>query len=118
MRNGKKVIACDFDGTLARYDGWKGALHFGAPIPAMVQTIRKHLDAGDEVEIFTARAAGDENTTPEQVVEAIKKYCTYCLGQPLEVTNIKHSYFDVFYDDRAVQVIKNTGRRVLLKEPK
>lgn len=110
------VIACDFDGTLAYYDRWRGAMHFGAPIPAMIKKIQQHIRNGDIVEIFTARIQGDENHTSEEVIEGIKQWCERHIGQRLEVTNIKKTYFDLFYDDRAVQVLKNTGRRVVHKE--
>ena len=33
------TIAVDLDGTLARYDGWKGIDHIGDPIPLMVSRV-------------------------------------------------------------------------------
>jgi hypothetical protein len=48
-------IGVDLDGTLAHYDGWKGADHIGAPIPAMVERVKGWLTEGKTVRIFTAR---------------------------------------------------------------
>ena len=33
----KAWIGTDLDGTLAKYDGWKGWQHIGDPIPKMVE---------------------------------------------------------------------------------
>jgi hypothetical protein len=48
-------IGVDLDGTMAYYDGWKGADHIGEPIPAMVERVKRWLAEGREVRIFTAR---------------------------------------------------------------
>lgn len=112
------AVACDFDGTLAYYDRWRGAMHFGAPIPAMVKKVQWHIAKGDTVWIFTARIQGDENHSREEVIEGIQQWCERHIGQRLDVTNIKRTDFDLFYDDRAIQVIKNTGKRVVYKETK
>lgn len=39
-------IGVDLDGTLAHYDGWKGADHIGEPIPAMVERVKQWLSEG------------------------------------------------------------------------
>ena len=55
----QRVIAVDFDGTLAEYEKGDyekyGVEHLGAPIPEMVKTVKHALAAGDDVVIFTAR---------------------------------------------------------------
>jgi len=48
-------IGVDLDGTLARYEGWKGADHIGAPVPAMLARVKEWRSNGIEVRIFTAR---------------------------------------------------------------
>jgi hypothetical protein len=48
-------IGTDFDGTLCTYDGWRGELIFGQPVPAHVERVRAWLAAGQEVRIVTAR---------------------------------------------------------------
>lgn len=109
-------IAVDLDGTLAHYDGWKGPEHIGAPIPAMVERVKKWLAEGKEVRIFTARAWSDG--TPEREVEcaravaAIKHWCLETIGCELPVTCVKDFAMIEQWDDRAVQVRINTGRTV------
>ena len=53
MTNG--WIGVDLDGTLAYYDQWRGALHIGEPIPVMLERVKRWLDEGKDVRIFTAR---------------------------------------------------------------
>lgn len=47
----------DLDGTLAKYDGWKGIDHIGEPVKPMVELIRRMHDEGKVVKIMTARVA-------------------------------------------------------------
>ena len=101
-----KVIACDFDSTLSHYTNYKGVGVYGDPIPEMVTRIKEHLDDGDEVVIFTARAEDAEE------IDLIGKWCEEHIGKVLEVTNKKDPLFDIMYDDRAIRVEKNTGRLI------
>lgn len=103
MANDGTYIAVDLDGTLAFYDGWKGADHIGEPIPAMMERVRKWIEEGKTVKIFTARACIAEQIPP--VIEWLKKQ-----GLPeLEVTNIKDFGMVELWDDRCIRVIPNTG---------
>lgn len=95
------TIAVDFDATLSVYHGWTGEL--GAPVPSMVRRIQRWVRMGYTVVIFTARA-----NRPEEV-QKIKAWCLEHLGYELDVTNIKRPDFVEMWDDRAVQVIPNTG---------
>ncbi|MBY3231862.1 hypothetical protein [Rhizobium laguerreae] len=97
----------DLDGTLATYDHWRGIDHVGEPIMPMVRRVREWLDRGEEVRIFTARCAGPEDCKP-----AIEKFCLEYIGEILPITNIKDFGLIELWDDRAVQVIYNTGERV------
>lgn len=106
IKEGREWVGVDLDGTLAHYTHWKGVTKIGKPIPKMVDRIKKMLDNGEKVKIFTARA------NDPKAVEAIKKWLV-TIGLPeLEVTNIKDQYMVSFYDDRAIQVVKNTGEIV------
>lgn len=100
-------IGVDFDGTLAEYHGWKGDKHLGDPIAPMVDRVRRWLADGREVRIVTARF----HNGPE-AIKAIKTWCVEHLGTALEVTATKDFQMVELWDDRAVQVEKNTGRRV------
>lgn len=108
-------IGVDLDGTLAVYDGWKGPTHIGEPIPAMVERVIRWLAEGRDVRIFTARISHD--MTPQRQLEAFKAYhaiITWCqlhIGEILPVTNTKDYSMIECWDDRAVQVIPNTGQR-------
>ncbi len=106
-------IGVDFDGTLARYDGWMGTFHFGEPLVPMVERIRRWLENGIEVRIFTARVAVEDNFEKQMIVEAIQSWLEFkCKLPRLAVTNVKDFKMTQLWDDRAVQVIPNTGEPV------
>jgi hypothetical protein len=97
-------IGVDLDGTLAHYAGWKGRDHIGDPIPPMLERVKRWLDEGKKIKIFTARACDQDHISP--VKEWLKKN-----GLPdLEVTNCKDFGMVALYDDRCIQVITNTGQ--------
>jgi hydroxymethylpyrimidine pyrophosphatase-like HAD family hydrolase len=110
----KRRIAVDFDGTLATYNGWKGVDHLGEPIPEMVEKVKTALAQGDEVTIFTARVnPGDGNY--KEALEAtislisIGQWSLKHVGKLLPITCQKSKHWDEFWDDRAKEVIPNTG---------
>lgn len=103
-------IGVDLDGTLARYDGWVGVTHVGEPVPAMLDRVRRWLAQGRDVRIFTARVSRpDQAETARSVIEA---WCQEHIGQILPVTNEKDTKVIELWDDRAVQVVANTGEPV------
>ena len=112
--HGGAWIGVDFDGTLATYDRWRGLWHTGQPIWPMVHRVRQFLDEGWDVRIFTARVAHDgspeQRLAAEQAREVIQEWCRVTLGTVLPVTNVKDTKMCELWDDRAVQVEKNTGR--------
>lgn len=99
----------DLDGTLAYYDGWKGSGVIGEPIKPMVDRVKSWLAAGQEVKILTARVAGQDVSVERK---AIEKWCVEHIGQVLDVVCCKDQRMSELWDDRAVQVCKNTGMRV------
>lgn len=101
----KPWIGVDFDGTLAHYEKWDDG-KIGKPINRMVFRVKQWISAGKTVKIMTARA-GD----PVEVRKI--KIWLKSNGLPeLDVTNKKDSGMVELWDDRAVQVEKNTGRRI------
>jgi hypothetical protein len=102
------VIACDLDGTLAHYDGWVAPDHIGAVIPAMQEKVLNAIAMGETVVIFTARVTGDY-LEAQMARDAISKWLAENNIPDLEVTGIKLKAFHTFWDDRAVEIIKNTG---------
>lgn len=105
-------IGVDLDGTLARYDGWNNG-NIGEPIPLMIGRVRQWLSEGIKVKIFTARVGVtiDENYKNE-MIKKIQDWTEKHLGERLEVTATKDFAMIELWDDRAVQVIPNTGVRV------
>lgn len=131
----KGWIGVDFDGTLATYDGWKGATVLGDPVPAMVERVKRWLSEGREVRIFTARAwpvtmavpEGGDDWTELSVLPgadlrrsneaidacaAITRWCEQHIGRALSITCVKDFGMVELWDDRAVQVHPNTGEPV------
>jgi hypothetical protein len=104
-------IGVDLDGTLARYDGWKGDTHIGDPIPLMLARVKRWVAEGKDVRIFTARVGdqGEFKTTVEQCRKAIEDWCQKWIGKVLPVTCTKDYRMIELWDDRAIQVIPNTG---------
>lgn len=102
----KRWIGVDLDGTLAQYTGWKGPEHIGEPVPRMLARVHGWLAEGKTVKLFTARA-GDPAQLP--IVRAwLDKHGL----EALEITDRKDFHMEVLWDDRAVQVLENTGERV------
>jgi phosphoglycolate phosphatase-like HAD superfamily hydrolase len=106
----KAVILVDLDGTLAYYDGWHGPAHIGHPIGPMFRRVEAWLaDPTKQVEIFTARLFHDVDG---QARDAIYAWCIEHFGRELPVTAVKDFKMVELWDDRAVQVEPNTGRRL------
>jgi hypothetical protein len=101
-------IGVDLDGTLAHYDGWKGVGVIGDPVPLMAARVTRWLEEGRDVRILTARVAGDDAELEEA---AIVDWCRHNLGAELPVTCCKDFLMEECWDDRAVQVVPNTGLR-------
>jgi hypothetical protein len=116
-------IGVDLDGTLAHYDQWRGIEHIGAPISSMVGRVKEWINAGKDVRIFTARvdggsaalAMGDKRGELYRDVDVVKshieQWCQTHLGTILPITNVKDFSMLELWDDRCVQVERNTGRR-------
>ena len=105
-------VGFDLDGTLAKYDEWRGIEHIGEPIMEMVMLVKKYLDEGTEVRIFTARCDQPTDRESQAAIRYIKAWCLKYIGIELEVTNVKDHKMIRLYDDRAVTVVMNTGEVV------
>ena len=132
--NGKGWIAVDLDGTLAQYDQWIGPGHIGEPVPLMLARVKGWLKEGKEVRIFTARvfpfndviyadtprpslATHIDNTRLDDAwlaVHSIRRWCYKHVERILPITNVKDFGMIEIWDDRAVQVEKNTGIAAVL----
>ena len=101
-------IGVDFDGTLAKQEGWNGGIP-GAPVPAMVERVKAWLRDGKKVKIVTARVCPRD---PEEATwhrRQVEIWCQENIGVKLEVTHGKDYQMVELWDDRAVRVIHNTG---------
>ncbi len=110
-------VGVDFDGTLATD---KDSL----PIPAMVERIKRWISLDIEVRILTARVnldfimtrEGKDFISAKEEVDAhtayIAEWCRTYIGKVLPVTCSKDYEMYVLFDDRARQVIKDTGEIV------
>ena len=115
-------IGVDLDGTLAVYRGWNGG-EIGEPVPAMVERVKRWLAEGQDVRIFTARVGvcgeysdeslrtANEDFAREQET-LIGDWCERHLGVRLKVTAVKDFTLVELWDDRAIQVVANTGQIV------
>lgn len=101
-------IGVDLDGTLARYDGWRGFDKIGKPVPVMLARVKHWIKNGYTVKIFTARAA-----FPQQGIPPVKKWLAENGLPELEVTNRKDFSMIELWDDRAIQVVANSGKPFL-----
>lgn len=117
-------IGVDLDGTLFTYTEWVKWNSFGEPIQPMMERVRAWLAAGITVKIFTARVSIFRNSTSRCRVSG-EHFNTWKMevaiqdhlekhGLPrLEVTCVKDVDMIELWDDRAVQVVPNTGMTVL-----
>jgi len=110
-----KWIGVDLDGTLAKYDRWRGPEHIGEPVSIMVLRVKNWLKAGRDVRIFTARIVGPNAYIAKRVIE---RWCKRYIGVILPITNRKDQNMEILFDDKAVHVGLNTGRigRIVLSE--
>jgi hypothetical protein len=102
-------IGFDLDGTLAISTGVSASDVIGPPVERMVIRLQEHVKRGDKVKIFTARVGCPDEESNKIARAAIEKWCVMYLGFLPEITNIKDIGMRLLYDDRARQVIENTG---------
>lgn len=103
-------IGVDLDGTIAHYEGWNGG-KIGRPIPLMAERVKRWLAEGREVRIFTARV-GFPGEECDYERSKVQDWTEEHFGVRLAVTATKDFGMVELWDDRAVQVEINTGRRV------
>lgn len=107
-------IGVDLDGTLALYEHGRSydPKHVGDPIPAMLRRVKRWIAEGRRVKILTARAATTSYQEHIEVVGTIQSWCVKHGLPALEVTAQKDYLMLELWDDRAVTVEANTGRKL------
>ncbi len=98
-------VGVDLDGTLARWDENLSRNRVGEPVLIMLSFVKRMVNDGIRVKIFTARASD-----PSQVTTIRKWLKKNGLPSSMEITNIKDYGMERLYDDRSIQVERNTGR--------
>lgn len=109
MDDEQSYIAVDLDGTLALHEKWQGPHIIGEPISEMIEKVKEWLAEGKRVKLFTARFS-----VVEQRAEFLTAWIPWSqkhLGQVLEVTCTKEIHAVEFWDDKAVRVFLNQGKR-------
>lgn len=100
-------IGVDFDGTLAISEpGTRLRPVDLKAVPLMASRVIEWLAIGYDVRLFTARFT---NPLPNEIAE-LRHWCLVWLGREIPITATKDGDMVVLFDDRAVQVERNTGR--------
>ena len=99
-------IGVDLDSTLAHFDGDRTTI--GEPT-AMLARVKRWLSDGEDVRIFTARVSDDPDSVQRRMIE---DWCREHIGQVLAITCVKDHQMVEMWDDRAVRVERNTGKRL------
>jgi hypothetical protein len=110
LSSGRGWIGVDLDGTLAVYHGWDGG-KIGPPVEPMLERVRAWRGAGIEVRIVTARVADGDGNDSDVARAAVEAWLLEHVGEVLPVTCTKDFRMVELWDDRAVRVVSNTGRR-------
>lgn len=118
MNNKKGWIGVDLDGTLAYYDHWRGDDHIGKPIPLMVRRVKELIAKDYTVKVFTARMYDPGGRDMAAINKLIGDWTLQHIGTRLQATNVKDFAMIQLYDDRAIQVVLNTGRIVISSKKK
>lgn len=112
-------IGVDLDGTLSKYEHGDGVDSIGEPIIRMVERIKAWKRQGLDVRIVTARVGACGVVNPDGIADdsefakrqrrMIEEWCQQHLGFKLPVTCSKDFEMLELWDDRAIQVVSNTG---------
>jgi arsenate reductase-like glutaredoxin family protein len=97
-------IGFDLDGTLAEYHGWSSTGEIGKPIKKYISLLKNLIAKNFNVKIFTARVCQDDSQ-----VAIIEKWLEENGLPRLEITAVKDYRMSYIVDDRAIQVVRNTG---------
>jgi hypothetical protein len=108
-------VGVDLDGTLAEWTDQTSAIYIGPPVPAMVDRVKRWMDAGRKIKIVTARMGagkdGIDLDVQEQVIRTwLNKHIGSRYSNMIEITNQKDMGMLALWDDMAVTVERNSGR--------
>lgn len=108
------IVALDFDGVLAFYDGWKGPLNFGQANPEGIKLADALNEAGFKIIVYTCRnnitmnmRNGVSNIEIETAL--IEWLVDHDLGYCELYIDAGKPFANVYVDDRAVGFPANEG---------
>lgn len=113
MKKPNGWIGFDLDSTLAESDASPNYdhCHIGNPIQPTIDLLKKFLNNGWHVKIFTARVSSSEKPYKRfEASKAIEEWCQKHIGVVLDITSEKDWECKAIFDDRAYHVHKNTGQ--------
>lgn len=94
----RNVAVVDLDGTLSKYDGWKGEDHFGKPVPGAREAMEELRDWGWLIVVYTTRGNDGlirgwlvENEIPFDAINSSLHNPPSCSSKPIAT---------VYFDDR------------------
>lgn len=94
-------IAIDFDGVIHKYsNGWQFGKLYDGPIEGAIHSIRKILEMGYNIIIFSTRA--DNPKMIEDMYQWLEKHGLENKRDFIKITNIK-PIAGVYIDDRAIR---------------
>lgn len=95
------TVCIDFDGVIARYNGWKGIGNFGEPLDGIGEALQALRAAGKTIIIFTTRG---EVETIQRYMESNALYYDYINHNPKNALHMNDGkpIADVYVDDRAL----------------
>ena len=102
------TLACDLDGTLALKQHPFNPYTVGEPVPTMLQRVKDEIAKGRRVVLFTARAASQDPGMHRTIREWLTKHGL----DGMKITNQKTPDITELLDDRAKQVVPDTGKIV------
>lgn len=119
MQTKQPAYYVDLDGTLVKQslnEAWDHT-KIGERVELMILRVRKLLESGFIVKIFTSRVAGlylsdhgeDAHTLAVESKTLIEKWCFETFGRVLPVTAVKDLDAIEIWDNAVRQVITNTG---------
>lgn len=113
MLKAKGWIGVDLDGTLAEWSDETSMSFIGKPVEAMVNRVKRWIEEGRNVRVFTARVGYMEGHDVKAQQKLIREWLIEVFGEldssALGITAQKDLLMLALWDDLAVPVQQNTG---------
>jgi adenylylsulfate kinase len=97
------IIAVDFDGVIAEYDGWKGRGIFGKPVEGVAVGLIYLRANGHKIMVYTCRSEIDDVEKYLKVHEIPYDFINHCPENDKNNLHPAKQYADVYIDDRGIR---------------